>query len=183
VSFIRYTWLTDNGLPIPAPKNPFHRETDEPNLGMRLDTLRKMTAEDLKKIESLLEQLTGRRLPEKRWRPGLEAPNIYLALARLDRSAVGDEWWEADKIVGMGSLLLIDQLTGRRARIEDVVVDESVRGRGVAKELMRRLHALAYDFGCLHLDLTSAPNRETANALYLNLGYELRETNVYRLKL
>jgi len=34
--------------------------------------------------------------------------------------------------------------------------------------------------GARTLDLTSLPERETANRLYIKLGFEQRQTNVYR---
>ncbi|MGH9297111.1 MAG: GNAT family N-acetyltransferase, partial [Acidimicrobiales bacterium] len=34
--------------------------------------------------------------------------------------------------------------------------------------------------GSRNVDLTSRPSREAANKLYLKLGFEPRETNVYR---
>ncbi len=48
---------------------------------------------------------------------------------------------------------------------------------------MEKLHEEAARLGLTHLDLTSRPTREAANALYRALGYEQRKTNVYRLRL
>ena len=48
---------------------------------------------------------------------------------------------------------------------------------------MEAVHAEAQRLGLRHVDLTSRPAREAANALYQSLGYERRETNVYRLRL
>jgi ribosomal protein S18 acetylase RimI-like enzyme len=67
-----------------------------------------------------------------------------------------------------------------RAWIEDVVVDEAARGTGVGEELCTRAIQLAKARGAKTLDLTSRPSREAANALYLRLGFSVRETNVYR---
>jgi ribosomal protein S18 acetylase RimI-like enzyme len=41
--------------------------------------------------------------------------------------------------------------------------------------------AKARALGCATVDLTSRPSREAANHLYQRAGFELRETNVYRL--
>jgi ribosomal protein S18 acetylase RimI-like enzyme len=38
----------------------------------------------------------------------------------------------------------------------------------------------AKELGCKNINLTSSPNRVAANALYKKLGFEIRETNVYR---
>ena len=37
--------------------------------------------------------------------------------------------------------------------------------------------------GAVTVDLTSRPSREAANRLYLSLGFEVRDTNVYRYRL
>jgi ribosomal protein S18 acetylase RimI-like enzyme len=70
--------------------------------------------------------------------------------------------------------------TGVRAWIEDVVVDESARGRGVGEALNLRALDLAEELGARTVDLTSRPSREAANRLYRRLGFVQRETNVYR---
>ena len=73
--------------------------------------------------------------------------------------------------------------TGVRAWIEDVVVDEEARGAGVAGALVQAALERAEQEGARTVDLTSRPDREAANRLYLRLGFERRETNVYRISL
>jgi ribosomal protein S18 acetylase RimI-like enzyme len=72
--------------------------------------------------------------------------------------------------------------TGLRAWIEDVVVDEDARGRGVGAALNQVAIALADELGARTIDLTSRPSREAANRLYQRLGFVARETNVYRFE-
>ncbi len=83
-------------------------------------------------------------------------------------------------IVGSLTLVLFRIPTGVRAWIEDVVVDESLRGRGVGEALSREALRRATIAGARTVDLTSRPSREAANRLYRRLGFELRDTNVYR---
>jgi ribosomal protein S18 acetylase RimI-like enzyme len=83
-------------------------------------------------------------------------------------------------IVGSLTLVLFRIPTGVRAWIEDVVVDESVRGRGVGEALSREALRRATAAGARTVDLTSRRSREAANRLYKRLGFELRDTNVYR---
>jgi len=59
-------------------------------------------------------------------------------------------------------------------------VDEGARGLGVGAALTNAAAAEAQRQGVRSLDLTSRPSREAANALYRKLGFQLRETNVYR---
>lgn len=84
-------------------------------------------------------------------------------------------------VVGMLTLACFDAVTGRRAHIEDVVVDDKCRGQGAGKLLLleaiqiaqQKLHAIS-------IDLTSRPEREAANRLYQKVGFVQRQTNVYR---
>lgn len=87
--------------------------------------------------------------------------------------------------VFLGSLTLVVFTipTGVRAWIEDVVVDEAGRGKGVGTALNSDALARAKALGATTVDLTSRPSREAANRLYQRLGFEARETNVYRYKL
>ncbi len=73
--------------------------------------------------------------------------------------------------------------TGRRAWIEDVVVDDAARGLGVGSLLTQAMVDRAEELGCTTVDLTSRPTREAANRLYQREGFEERATNVYRRKL
>jgi ribosomal protein S18 acetylase RimI-like enzyme len=86
----------------------------------------------------------------------------------------------AGRVVGMLTLAIFLVPTGLRAWIEDVVVDERVRGAGVASALIRAAVDHAERQGARTVDLTSRPQREAANRLYVRLGFERRDTNVYR---
>jgi ribosomal protein S18 acetylase RimI-like enzyme len=90
---------------------------------------------------------------------------------------------ESGAIVGTLTLALFRIPTGVRAWIEDVVVDENVRGGGVGESLTREALRLAAEAGARTVDLTSRPSREAANRLYERIGFEIRETNVYRIAL
>jgi ribosomal protein S18 acetylase RimI-like enzyme len=83
-------------------------------------------------------------------------------------------------IVGSLTLAAFEIPTGRRAWIEDVVTDAAARGRGVASALVTAALAHAAKLGARTVDLTSRPDREDANRLYVKLGFEQRTTNVYR---
>jgi ribosomal protein S18 acetylase RimI-like enzyme len=85
-------------------------------------------------------------------------------------------------IVGTLTLAIFRIPTGLRAWIEDVVVDEAARGRGVGAALTNAAIELAGRRGARTVDLTSRPDREAANRLYQRLGFVRRETNVYRFE-
>ncbi len=83
----------------------------------------------------------------------------------------------------MALLCLCTTLTGRFGLIEEVAVDESARGHHVGTEVMVTLLELAADLDLDFVELTSRESREAANALYQSLGFERRNTNVYRHRL
>ena len=100
----------------------------------------------------------------------IASPATDLLLARDD----------AGRIVGSLTLVLFRIPTGLRAWIEDVVVDGEARGQGVGEALNRYAIDVAAERGARTVDLTSRPSREAANRLYQRIGFEKRESNVYR---
>ena len=86
-------------------------------------------------------------------------------------------------ILGMLSLATFEIPTGVRAWVEDVVVDEAARGQGAGLALVEAAIEHAKTVGARTVDLTSRPSREAANRLYQRAGFQLRETNVYRVTL
>lgn len=87
------------------------------------------------------------------------------------------------EIVGLLTLAIFRIPTGVRAWIEDVVVDDQARGKGVGDALNRAALTEAARRGAKTVDLTSRPSREAANRLYQRLGFKPRDTNVYRYDL
>jgi ribosomal protein S18 acetylase RimI-like enzyme len=87
---------------------------------------------------------------------------------------------DGDQVVGTLTLVLFPIPTGLRARIEDVVVDEAARGRGVGEALTREAVRLADEAGARTVDLTSRPGRGAAVRLYQRVGFEERPSRVYR---
>ncbi len=85
-------------------------------------------------------------------------------------------------IVGVACLGVYRVLTGQRAVIEDVVVDESARGKGIGEALVRRLLELARSKGVRGVSLTSNTNRRSANRLYVRIGFMPGATNLYYYK-
>jgi ribosomal protein S18 acetylase RimI-like enzyme len=90
---------------------------------------------------------------------------------------------EEGRIVGTLTLVVFHIPTGFRAWIEDVIVDEAARGKGVGEALNREAVRMAEAAGCRTVDLTSRPSRQAANRLYQRLGFKARDTNVFRYEL
>lgn len=101
------------------------------------------------------------------------ASEASVLLLAVDRDA-------DDRIVGSLTLAWFRIPTGVRAWIEDVVVDGDARGQGVGEQLNRQALGVARVLGARTVDLTSRPSREAANRLYQRIGFEARDTAVYR---
>jgi len=84
------------------------------------------------------------------------------------------------RIVGTLTLVTAPVPSGLRALIEDVIVDGDARGHGVGKALVEQALRVAKAAGARTVDLTSRPSREAANRLYVRVGFQRRESNVYR---
>jgi ribosomal protein S18 acetylase RimI-like enzyme len=130
-----------------------------------------VTDEVAQALLRLLPQLSRSASPPDR--TSLETlaahPAVTVLMARLD-----------GHIVGTLTLIVFPQLTGVRAWVEDVVVDETARGGGVGAALTREAIRRAVAAGARTVDLTSRPEREAANRLYQNLGFEVRNSRVFR---
>ena len=138
---------------------------------MQIELVTAATEELVAAFARLVPQLSDARPPDLAELAAVVA-NAKLLVARAD-----------GVIVGALTLLVYRIPTGTHARIDDVVVDAAVRGRGIGEALTRYAIELARAEGARRLHLTSHPRREAANRLYQRLGFEQRETNVYALGL
>jgi ribosomal protein S18 acetylase RimI-like enzyme len=125
-------------------------------------------------LTNLLPQVSSRADPltTTRVEAVLASPSTRIVVATHDGA-----------VIGMALLCVCTTLTGQFGFVEEVAVDASARGNRVGVELMVRLLDLARALGLDFVELTSRPSRAAANGLYRSLGFELRETNVYRHRL
>ena len=87
-------------------------------------------------------------------------------------------------VVGCATLCVYDTPTGRKACVEDVVVRSACRGQHIGRKLMEHIIDFARrELGDVDLHLTSRPHRIAANQLYRSLGFQQRETNVYKMEI
>ncbi len=121
--------------------------------------------------QRLLPQLSSSADPvtAQHLRTIVESAVTSLLVARVDGA-----------VVGSLTLAVFPIPTGRRALIEDVVVDAAARGRGVGEALTRAALERATALEARTVDLSSRPSRAAANRLYQRVGFERRETSVYR---
>ena len=139
-----------------------------------IETITAITPSTADSIAALVGQLSSsaEAPTQKELETIVNAPGTVLLAVR-----------QSGRLVGMLTLVVFAIPTGIRAIIEDVVVDERYRGQGVAQALTREALVLAEAAGARTVDLTSRPSREAANRLYQKLGFQKRESNVYRYTL
>ena len=122
----------------------------------------------LPQLGSVSELPTRKHLDET-----LMSEKTHFFIAELDNK----------EIIGMLTIGTYDIPSGTKAWIEDVVIDESQRGKGFGRDLMLFAIDFARSMGIYKIELTSRPSRIAANKLYQKLGFVLRETNVYSIDL
>ena len=87
------------------------------------------------------------------------------------------------RVMGMLTVGMYASPTGTKAWIEDVVVDESLRGSGLGRRLVNRAIDYCREEGIDTVYLTSNSKRVAANALYQSVGFVRKETNMYKMDL
>ena len=110
-------------------------------------------------------------------------PDMYRALIEDSCSHLCLLTDSQAQVVGMLTLNTCVSPTGKRGWIEDVVVDEAYRGKALGRKLVDYAIGLAQERSLQALMLTFKPKRVAANALYRSVGFEPKETNVYKMQL
>jgi ribosomal protein S18 acetylase RimI-like enzyme len=142
-------------------------------------TVAPASVDDAEELVSAFERLVP-QLSQSNPPPSLAEVRDVLASPTNTQFVARDD---IGTIVGVSTLVVFRIPTALRAWIEDVVVDETASGRGIGTLLTEAMLEHARSLGCKTVDLTSRPSREAANALYRKVGFEQRETNVYRYTL
>lgn len=137
-----------------------------------VEILDALSAEDAAALRRLLAQLSSTAtFDEARIEAMLEHDAADLLVAR-----------DGGELVGMATLVVVPLPSGLRGHVEDVVVDSSMRGRGIARQLLETMTRMAAERGLRTLDLTSRPTRESALRLYEAVGFVRRDTAVLRFE-
>ena len=123
-------------------------------------------------LEKLLPQLSfSAQIPTpEHLESMLTNNNTYLLAAEIDKT-----------IAGILSLVIVEIPTGRKAWIEDVVVDNEFRGQKIGFELVEYAKNLSKNLGVKKIYLTSNPSRQAAHRLYRNCGFEEYDTTLFRI--
>lgn len=145
---------------------------------MHIKKVSEVTEELYEALQRLVPQLGVHKVPPTREElKKLVDSESSMLLVALDSE-------EGSSIAGILCLTVYRVPTGLRSIIEDVIVDENMRRRGIGEALVRHAIDMAREAGAEGISLTSNPQREPANQLYQSMGFQLRQTNpyFYRLK-
>ncbi len=140
---------------------------------LRVKQVREITGPLLDAFARLMPQLS----------PQLAAPSA--ARLREIAASPGTALFAAEaggRVWGLLTLVWYDVPSGRKAWIEDVVVDAEARGMGAGRALVAAALEHAGVIGAGKVLLTSNPAREAARALYRKMGFEEAATTVFAIK-
>ena len=140
---------------------------------LRVKQVREITGPLLDAFARLMRQLS----------PQLAAPSA--ARLREIAASPGTALFVAEaggRVWGLLTLVWYDVPSGRKAWIEDVVVDAEARGMGAGRALVAAALEHAGVIGAGKVLLTSNPAREAARALYRKMGFEEAATTVFAIK-
>jgi len=87
---------------------------------------------------------------------------------------------DGDQIVGVVLVCSVQILVGQKNWIEDLVVDQAYRGRGIASRLLDMAENAAKEGGAQDVNLTSNRARVTARQMYQKRGYQVRDSDLFR---
>ncbi len=141
---------------------------------IKIEQLLNVTTKSLEEINALIPQLssTAQQLTYARLLEMVKNERATTLVAK-----------DGQKIVGIGMVVIYNVPTEKRAWLEEIIVDESCRGQGLGERISKELIEIAKRERVSRVYLSSGPQREAANKLYQKLGFEKKETNVYRLTL
>jgi GNAT superfamily N-acetyltransferase len=143
---------------------------------MRIEAVTEATPELQEAMARLLPQLNPRLIvPDlDRLRRLVADPAVTLLIAR-----------DGDAIVGTTTVIVYTTPFWIKARLDEVVVHGAARGKGVGEALVKASLEVARAHGVQVVELQSGrgPNREAAHRLYERLGFQIRDTDVFRIVL
>jgi len=141
-----------------------------------IEKLVKFSHDDSLSIKNLVSQLGNsyKELTEGDFYEMLNSSSTHLLIARdVDNQ----------KIVGMITIIVYRIPYIKKSYLDDFVVDENYRGKGIGTKLFNKALEVAREKGAEYVDFTSSPEKIQGNKFYEKLGFKKRETNVYRLNL
>lgn len=87
------------------------------------------------------------------------------------------------QVIGIASMCTYHVISGKKGWIEDVVVDTQFRGQGIGRKLMEKLLEEGKKKKLTEILLFTEAHRIPAIKLYTDLGFKLKESRIYTLKI
>ena len=128
--------------------------------------IRKMEFEDLDDVFRLLNELYKNKIQYDKFKEiyyqKLNDANSYYIVAVVNQKVVG---------VLIGELQVQLHRAKKRGYIEDLIVDENYRNKGIGKSLLENAVSYARDNDCEVVDLTSYITNDNAHRFYEKNGF------------
>lgn len=138
-----------------------------------VEELSSYTSQDLVDLDALMQELSATSCcDELLLSNALNDANVHVYVIR-----------DFGHIIATATLCIKHTLEFTVGDVESVVVSSQYRGRGYGKMLMRVVIESGKRLGVHHLSLTSHGGRVAANGMYRDFGFEMVETNCYRMVL
>jgi len=126
---------------------------------------------DLERVKELTKQLDSTA--------GVKEQSLYKAVL----NGFISKKYDGDKLIGFGWIFPRQTALRKQAVVEDMIVDESYRGKNLGAAILEDLIKWAKNQGVEVIELVTNPKRIAANELYKKYGFTLHPTNHYLYKI
>jgi ribosomal protein S18 acetylase RimI-like enzyme len=139
-----------------------------------IEELQDTTHESAEAIRGLIKQIGDhcKELTDDDFRDMITSPMNHLFVTREKAT---------NKIVGMVTVLVYRIPYAKKAYVDDFVIDNAYRNHGLGTHLFHKAMDFAKSQKVAYVQFTSSQKREGSNEFYNKLGFQKRDTNVYRL--
>ncbi len=128
--------------------------------------VRPASVADLESVYELLNQLKGshhnREAFERNYTQNLSDPLVHYLVAIYNQKPVGFISLHVQRIL---------HHEHRTGELQELIIDENYRGKGVGKQLMIAAEGLARTLNLEEIELTTRLHRTDAQEFYKSLGY------------
>lgn len=85
-------------------------------------------------------------------------------------------------IVGIATIATYKVISGSKGWIEDVVVDEKYRNKGIGRKIIEKILLISKEKDLDEVLLFTEQHRTSALNLYENLGFKQKNSNIYIIR-
>lgn len=163
---------TINPLPLNSLKLYNFNEFKSHHMTIELLTKTALTETLQKQVSDLYKQLNADNKQRLLSEILASDNNVIVTICKLD-----------SKVIGIALLSTYKVISGYRGMVDDVVVDASQRGKGIGRKLMEKLITEGKHLGLNEILLFTGHHRAPAKALYTSLGFNLRKSGIYDLRI